>query len=138
MLRRVITLVLVLTIAFFGITPPASAMPANPLPEIGESFSSTGEQVGYIIKDATDGVKRCFVGKPDSQLMEEVSCDALKNSLSTILEVGMVAGACYALDAAASAAFPPAIALAPYCSMVGLGGMGGKKIFERGLKFIPH
>lgn len=133
MLRRAITLILVFAIAFFGIMPSASAMPANPLPEKGNSLSSPDEPVVHVLKDGANGVKRCFVGNPENGL-EEVSCNVLK----FWLEIGMVAGTCYALDAAASAAFPPAIVLAPYCSAIGLGGMGGKKVFERGLKFIPH
>lgn len=136
MLRRVITLVLVLTIAFFGITPSASAMPANPYSEIGESFSSTSEQVGYVIKDATGSVKKCLVGEPGSKNVERVSCDWLIKSLDFVSDVVITAGTCYALDAAASAAFPPAIALAPYCNAIGLGSMGGRKILKNGLKYI--
>lgn len=129
MLRRAVTLILVFAIVFFGITPSASAMPANTLPETGELSLSTGEKAGYFIKGTTDGVKRCFVGQPENGL-EEVSCDFLK--------AGTVVAACYGIDALASLAFPPAVALLPVCDIVSLGAIGGKKVFDKGLKYIPH
>ncbi len=127
MLRRLITLILVFAITFFGITPSASAMPANPFSEIGESLSSTGEQVGYVIKYPIDGVKRCFIEQPENGL-EEITCEFLK--------VGAAVSVCYAIDGIASIPFPPAAALLPVCNVITLGSIGSKKFIEKGLKYI--
>jgi hypothetical protein len=101
---------LVLTVTFIGFSEPPQPVYSNP-------------------------VENCWNNNP-ANAAEEVGCGLAK----VVATYGTITLACYALDAAATTVFPPAIAAAPVCNYLGAGGgvaAGGGSLFERLKTVMP-
>jgi hypothetical protein len=98
--EKLLSLLFVLTLAWFNLVTPALA---------GTNHEQSSE--GFINK--------CLLSQPDKGI-EQIACDAGK----AIATGGLIVGVCYTADAMATGIFPPAIALAPLCNVLGVAGAG--------------
>ncbi len=78
---------------------------------------------GSSYKNPTEFLKQCVLSQPDSGI-GEVLCSVGKDGAKVVIAYVLATGACYLADGAAASAFPPAIALAPFCNTVGVGSAG--------------
>lgn len=127
MLRRLFAFVLSF-IVVMGMARPATALTVDPS-VIKDGLSAFTQRSSQVLKGSSRLVTKCFLETPENGL-EEVSCNLLKSGVET----GVVIGSCYIASTAATTVFPPAAAVTPLCSSVGIGGEG----VEKGLKFLTH
>lgn len=127
MLRRLFAFILSFVIVM-GVARPAVAITIDPS-VIKDGLSTLTQRSGQVLKDTSGLVTKCFLETPENGL-EEVSCNLLKSGVET----GVVIVSCYIASTAATTVFPPAAAVTPLCSSVGIGGEG----VEKGLKFLIH
>jgi hypothetical protein len=102
--KKLLSLFCVLTFAWFNFATPALA--ANNRDRDSEGF-----------------LEQCLFSQPDAGI-EQVACDLGKTVTTAVTLVGV----CYAADAVATGIFPPAIALAPVCNVLGVAGAGQQSV----------
>lgn len=130
MIKRFIAALLVLTVTFFGCIQPSYAAPHY---NRGSSMIQGQDYIGLPVY--SNPVENCW-NNHAANAAEEVGCGIAKG----IASYGTITLACYALDAAATTVFPPAIAAAPVCNFLGAGGgvaAGGGSLFDRLKTVMP-
>jgi hypothetical protein len=102
--KKLLSLICILTLAWFHLATPALA---------GNNYDRSSE--GFL--------EKCLFSQPDTGI-EQVACEVGKD----VARGGVIVGVCYAADAVATGVFPPAIALAPLCNVLGFAGAGQQTI----------
>jgi hypothetical protein len=102
--QKLLSLLCVLTLVWFNFATPA--------------FADTNYD-----RDSEGFLEKCLFSQPDTGI-EQVACEVGKD----VAKVGVIVGVCYAADAVATGVFPPAIALAPLCNVLGVAGAGQQTV----------